>query len=377
MKIVHVVNSLTIGGREKVVIELCNELVKTNIVTIITLFNDNNQLKDKVDKKINIVQLPFSSGISGTIKLWIFGFSMLRSLLLDINPNVIHNHVYFHYFLFVALVSKSKKIHSKAFRTIHTSGLFYQVGGFLNKIRLNVEKIATKINKPNLVSISKSIFNNNELYFTGLYENNKYIPNGINFIKLEEESKPVVNLSSDLLEEHLIGVYVARLDDGKNHKMVVNAISELYKLNFDIKMLFVGDGKLREDLEEMVKSLQLQRNIIFIGFTDQVASYLKIADFAVFPSDFEGFPLSLIEKMYYKLPVIVSNIDVFSEVITDHVNGYIFDLKQPDELRDKILYIYNNRKLSQTIGEEGRATALMFDIKNISNETINYYNSKL
>lgn len=59
---------------EKIVIELCNELVNSEDVVIITLSDDNNILKDSLHPQITLVELPFKSNLIGVIKLWTLGF---------------------------------------------------------------------------------------------------------------------------------------------------------------------------------------------------------------------------------------------------------------------------------------------------------------
>ncbi|WP_291051435.1 MULTISPECIES: glycosyltransferase [unclassified Empedobacter] len=377
MKIVHVLNSLTIGGREKVVIELCNELARSESVVIITLSNDNNLQKDILHPNINLIELPFSSNIFGLIKLWIIGFFLLKSKLKSIKPDIIHNHLYYHYFLFLTLVCNVGGFRSKSFRTVHTSGLFYENKGILNKFRLSIEKLASKLNKPYLVSISRSVYDNNVFHFKDYYANNKYIPNGVNFKLFEQELITIQRADFKFSDHDFVGIYVSRLDNGKKHHLVINQIHKMKKEGYDIKMLFVGDGKLRNELQNLVVSKSLQTNIFFIGFTTNVSSYLKIADFSVFPSEFEGFGLSLIEKMYFKLPVIASNIDVFEEVIQDNFNGFLFDLKKEDELKNKIISLMNNKEKFKSIGENAKETAMKFNIKNIASETLEYYRKSL
>lgn len=375
MKIVHVLNSLTVGGREKVVVELCNELVKNESITIITLTNNDNQLKSSLHPNIKLIELPFKTNILGILKLWFIGFFLIKSKLNKIQPDIVHNHLYYHYYLLFALANFFRKVKSKSFRTIHTSGLYFKEKGLLNYFRLWVEKFATTIDKPYIISISKTIYENNEKFFYKRHSCNRYIPNGVNFSKMDDIE--IYNGQYLFSDKDFVGVYVARLDNGKNHSLVINIISELRLLGYDIKMLFVGDGTLRKKLEEQVADKDLTKNIFFVGFSENVSSYLKLANFAVFPSDFEGFPLSLIEKMYFRLPVVASNIDIFRELIREGENGFLFDLKDSKEFRDKIVNLLNNKELSSQIGKQSKEDALKFDIYNVVNSTIDYYKNSL
>lgn len=371
MKIVHILNSLTVGGREKIVIELCNELVKTNQVIIITLTNDDNLQKIKLDKNIKLIELPFKSNSKGVFQLWVQGFFLLKKHLNQIKPNIVHNHLYYHFYLFLALISCFMNF--KSYRTIHTSGLFYKDGGLINKFRLNLEKLANFINKPYLVSISRSVFNNNELFFKKYYSDNKYIPNGVNFAALNQNDFLINRKDLGLDENDFVGIYVARLDEGKNHQLVLNCINNLFLSGINVKMLFVGDGPLGEEIEKQIIFLNLTNSIIMLGFQNKISDYLKLSNFGIFPSSFEGFSLSLIEKMYFKLPVIVSNIDAFKEVIENYYNGLIFNLDRPEEMELKIKFLIENKSQIKEIGDHAFLTAKEFSIQKISEKTEFYY----
>lgn len=373
MKIVHILNSLTIGGREKIVIELCNELVNSEDVVIITLSDDNNILKDSLHPQITLVELPFKSNLIGVIKLWTLGFFLLKNKLKSINPDIIHNHLYYHFYLFLTLICIVGNTKAKSFRTIHTSGLYYKDKGILNKFRILIEKLATRLVNTYLVSISKSVFDNNVRHFKDYYQNNKLIPNGINFKSFENKNLRLNRSDFKLSDKDFIGVYLSRLDNGKNHKLVIEQIYDLKKEGYNVKFFFVGDGKLRNELEDLVALKKVEEQIFFIGYSKNISDYLSISDFAIFPSDFEGFPISLIEKMYFRLPIIASNIDIFEEIIQNNFNGFIFDLKNKNDLKKSIISLLDNKEIIDFIGENAYNTALKFNIKNVANETLNYY----
>ena len=138
-------------------------------------------------------------------------------------------------------------------------------------------------------------------------------------------------------------------------------------------MLFIGDGPLREEIKEQITLLKLTNSVKVLGFQNDISDYLKLANFAVFPSSFEGFPISLLEKMYFKLPVIVSNIDVFEEVIENNYNGLIFNLDYPEEMEIKIKFLIENKSQIKEIGERAFVTAEEFSIQRISEQTEIYY----
>ena len=165
MIIVHVLNSLTIGGIEKVVVDICNNIdLKKNQVFIITLSDKYLTLKPKLNEGIKVISLPFKNDTGASLILfWLFGLPKLIKNINKIKPDVVHSHIYYHYLLFLSFSLKFSGIKPTLFRTVHTSGLFYSSKSIVNRFRCQIEKTALKIYPTYLVSISKTIYRNNQL----------------------------------------------------------------------------------------------------------------------------------------------------------------------------------------------------------------------
>lgn len=374
MVIVHILNSLTIGGREKVVIDLCNELSKDNEVTIITLTNDNNLMKNYVNNSVEVIALDCKTSLQGIFKLWSIGFFKLSKILRNKKPDIIHNHLYFHFYLFLSLISFFINFKKGSFRTVHTAGLFYEKGGLLNRFRLMIEKLATVINKPYLVSISSAVYKNNNLFFKSARDN-KLIYNGIDFSSLNNGNEIITRQSLSIELSDFVGIYVSRLDTGKNHEIIIRSVERIRKKIPNIKVIFIGDGILRDHLEYLVKKKKLSDFFVFTGFSTNVPSYLALADFGLFPSSFEGFGISLVEKMYYKLPVIASSIEVFQEIITDNVNGFLFDLENEEKLDSLLEFIFLNYNDLRELRQNAFERTKEFELRTICGKISNYYKS--
>ena len=171
--------------------------------------------------------------------------------------------------------------------------------------------------------------------------------------------------------------YVSRLDRGKNHICLLNSWMKVIDMFPNSILCLVGDGVLKNELLDYVKLLGLEQKVSFLGTIDNVASLLCITDIAVFPSQFEGFPISLIEKLAMGLPVITSDIDVFKEVIIENENGFICKVNNSDDYADKMLLLLGNEELRNYIGKNAIETSKKYDIKRIVNETIHFYEEAL
>ncbi len=376
MRIIQIINSLTVGGIEKVVIDLSNGLIdEKNKVYIITLSNSDFTLQPLLNKNIEVIALPYNcNSFKGLIQFWLKGIPVLVKIIYRIKPTIVHTHSYYHYLLFISICLKFSKAKPKLYRTVHTSGLFYSSNKLIDRFRRKIETLALLIYPAKYISISKTIFKNNSRFFGKYIIDNRYIPNGI------DETKFIKSNKKNELKEYFgfknpksIVTYVSRLDLGKNHFCLIDAWEKVINEFPDSQLCLAGDGILNKELKSYAQNKNLLKSITFLGSIKNVNELLSITDIAVFPSEFEGFPISLLEKMYMKLPVITSDIDIFKEIITDNVDGIICRLKDSGDYASKIILLLKNKTLRETIAENGHITAEKYKISEIVKQTLKYY----
>ena len=138
------------------------------------------------------------------------------------------------------------------------------------------------------------------------------------------------------MEDHdfVIG-HVGRIDEVKNHRFLLEVYKEVLKTK-DAKLLLVGRGDLKADMEKTVKEEGLQDNVIFTGLRNDVEKLLQAMDVFVFPSLYEGLPMSLIEAQAAGLPCVIS--DQVSPECLITKNAIMMSLKQsPEEWAEQVL----------------------------------------
>jgi glycosyltransferase involved in cell wall biosynthesis len=116
----------------------------------------------------------------------------------------------------------------------------------------------------------------------------------------------------------------------------------------DTRFVFVGSG-------DMVKEYGLP-NVTFIGFCENVETFIDRATICVFPSQSENFPLVGLEAMARGKPVIATRRG-FSEYINHMQNGFLIDSTRPSEIRSAITFLMNNKELADRLGRNARGTA--------------------
>ena len=123
----------------------------------------------------------------------------------------------------------------------------------------------------------------------------------------------------------------------------IKAMAEVKKDVPEICGLIIGDGELRNKLEDMVKHLKLENTIYFLGYQPNILNIIRRLQFVVLSSRWEGLPLTPIETFSMSKTIIASNILGNNEVISDNENGLLFEKDDFKELSRKIIELYSNK----------------------------------
>jgi len=157
--------------------------------------------------------------------------------------------------------------------------------------------------------------------------------------------------------EYFNVVYAGRLERVKNVGLLINAFAKLSH-NDKMKLTVVGDGRERQQLEELTMSLGVENRVTFVGFSKKPEEYVSQADLFVMPSLSEGFGIAVVEAMFQGIPCLCSKVGGIPEFINDGKTGYLFNPDNLQELISKIEKIYDlpayKRKI---IGEKGQEYA--------------------
>lgn len=125
------------------------------------------------------------------------------------------------------------------------------------------------------------------------------------------KKRVVVRQELGLREDQLCVGHIGRFDKYKNQSLVIDIFDKILKKVPDAKLLFIGDGPMRNHMEQKAITRGIISNIIFTGVRRDVDCFIMAMDIFVFPSIFEGFPLTLVEVQTSGLPCVIS--DTISE----------------------------------------------------------------
>jgi glycogen(starch) synthase len=161
------------------------------------------------------------------------------------------------------------------------------------------------------------------------------VPNGVNthvYEIFEKKACESFRTKFALLEEKIV-LYVGRLVYEKGIHVLINAIPKvLEKVN--AKFVIVGSGYMKEQLLNIVRSMELEHKVLFLGFVDDetLLKLQKCADVSVVPSLFEPFGIVALEAMAAKSPVVVSDTGGLSEIVDHNATGFKVYPNNPDSL---------------------------------------------
>ena len=134
------------------------------------------------------------------------------------------------------------------------------------------------------------------------------VKNGIDASAFQFNNSIRNNLRANLgLSDEKVILHAGRLTEVKNQKFLIHLMRRIVDMKLNVKLLIAGDGELREELENLIDTLDLKDFVILLGARTDIAQLYQAADVFVLPSFHEGFPVTLTEAQSAGPPCIVSN----------------------------------------------------------------------
>jgi glycosyltransferase involved in cell wall biosynthesis len=160
------------------------------------------------------------------------------------------------------------------------------------------------------------------------------------------------DLRSRLSRGHRAVVLVAaRLDPLKGHRYLLDAARSLD----GVHIVLAGDGPERAALEARVRELGLEPRVTFLGFREDVPRLMRCADVVVLPSLVEGLPLTVLEAMAARVPVVATAIGGTDEAVVDGMTGVLVPPGDAAALANAVERLLSNPQLARRLSEAGAA----------------------
>lgn len=175
-------------------------------------------------------------------------------------------------------------------------------------------------------------------------------------------------------EDNRVVCIVANFRPMKHHHTFIKAAEIVLRQRQDITFILIGTGQLKVEMEELARSLGIDKNLIFVGSREDITKFLSITDTGVNCSEGEGLSNAVMEYMAAGIPCIVSDAGGNPDLITDNVNGFVFKLDDHERLATIIVTALSNKPLcDRFVRKSSEKIESEMSLKAIISEYENFY----
>lgn len=299
MKIMYLITGLGMGGAEKVITSLADNMVDLgHEVTLVYMVGKAIVLP--ATNKVDIIFLNFKKNpISALVKF-------IRILKLK-RPDVVHSNMYH-----ANIFARISRIFNPFPRLISTSHSDFEGG----RIRMFIYALTSP-----LATISTNVSEQakNKLVAAGAVNPNKILVVNnsvdINKFKKNDEYRVQYREQFNLKADDICLLAVGRFHPAKDYSTLIRIFNQLRYKEKNIKLFIVGDGELRASIEAKIKTFALDDKVILLGIRQDIPQLMNMCDIFISTSAWEGFGLVLAEAMACSKRVIVSKNAGFREIL--------------------------------------------------------------
>lgn len=239
---------------------------------------------------------------------------------------------------------------------------------FIPVVQFSIEK------SDGITAVSDSLRKETYQYFD-ITKSIEVIPNFIDFDRFKKLNKEHFRKVIARHGEKII-MHTSNFRKVKRVEDVVKIFCEVRK-EIPAKLLLIGDGPERQNIEKLVRKVCDPDDVHFLGKQEAVEELLAIADIFILPSASESFGLAALEAMACQVPVISSNAGGLSEINIEGETGFLCNVGDVEAMAEKALYILSDEERLATFKANAFRQAQQFSIENILPQYESFYNQVL
>lgn len=364
MKILHIIDSLSSGGAEKLLCDISLEMIKNESITvdILLLTDKDNVYHEKLDKhNISIEVVPIKKIKSPLNILYIRNYINLNKY------DIVHAHL-FPANYWTSLASRMPIRNKPKFLTTEHST-------FNRRRSISWLKYVEKIIYNNfdlIFSISEETQNNLLSWVKPTVKSRyKYlvVKNGINVEDYRDAQKyDKRDLASSISDCDTLLCMVGRFTDSKDHETLIDAMR---KIPDYVSLILVGEGPKLELVRMKVHEFNLSNRVAFLGFRNDVNRIIKTVDIVILSSNWEGFGLAAVEGMAAGKPVVASDVKGLRDIVDGA--GMLFEKGNSIALSNAIIRLLENKTEYHRISNACKARASEYSINNTTRQYLHLY----
>jgi len=340
--VLHVFVTLPVGGAEQLLASMVSKF-NSNIKSMICCICDKGEIGERLEQdghKIIVLNKLHKNGWDGSV------VDDLCNIIRKYNVDLIHGQLY-HSNLYSRFAAKRENI--PAIISIHNT---YNKQKKIHRRLIN--RYLLKYTSAIIVGsddIKKDVVKYDHAPDKLIHT----IPNSINISSIQTSfSRESARKNLGLSNNDLVLGTIGRLEEQKGHKFLLEALSILKKENIYIKLILIGDGRLRKDLEALSKILKIEKQVLFLGTRADIADLFPAMDVFIMPSLWEGLSLAMLTAMAAKLPVIATDVGGVKGVLEENSCGMVVKSGDASKLAQAIEQLMNNKPLLKRYASLGR-----------------------
>ncbi|CAN5510084.1 hypothetical protein BH10BAC5_BH10BAC5_16300 [soil metagenome] len=343
IKILQTIRQGSFGGGETYLFNLVCSLDKKKYEPVVLSFTEGNMV-DKLRElgiKTYVIEnlLPYN----------VFKFNAVKKIIRDENIEIVHMHG-------TRAASNTlfpaKALNKKIIYTAH--------GWSFSSSKSLISEKLRRLSEKNIVANSDFCICGSEADIeTGkAFKTNTEFELIRNSIDTEyynrERTSTHLKDELSLMDNTPIVSFIGRIEYQKDPLTFIKAIPEVLNNFPDVKFFMAGEGSLKQSCINEAAMLNIEKNIIFLPFTDDVRSFLAISDIFVLPSLWEVIPLALLEAMSMECCCVATDIEGTREAITNMKNGLLISRHSVYELSTAIILVLSSNELRSCLSKNAR-----------------------
>lgn len=294
IRILHVLQRMEAGGTQALLMNLYRKIDKSKIQFDFLVEYPDKQFYD--EEVIKLGGKIFYTNVRNDFNIFRFQ-KILKKIILENNYKIIHVHAYTIGF-FALQVAKNCKVPVRIAHS-HSNNMTQDWKKYLKMLMQKLFLINATDFMACSMEAGKYLFKNKKF---------EVLNNAIDSEKFVYNAKISEKIKKDLkLEKNFIVGHVGRFKAEKNHKFLIEVFKKIKKIKSNAKLLLIGDGPLKKEIQLLVNKENIKNDVIFLGNCSNVNELLQVMDIFIFPSLYEGLGIVAIESQAAGTPILISN----------------------------------------------------------------------
>ncbi len=356
MNILHLIFSIEKGGAETYIYNLLDNARED--VNFFVICNHEGSMHEKLVNKCSHVEIIEMRNV--------FDIRAAKKIAHYCKSN--HIHIIQTHFLRENYIGVLSKLFNPRVKVVWTTHLVVNNNWIIRFFNRIFSKFVDRI-----ICVSKAV--ESSLIEEGISkEKTQVIYNGVDTHYFKPRERGPIREELGIGKDTLVLATVSRFKREKGHSFLIEGLKELKKYISDFKVLLVGEGEEEDFIRKKAQEYDLEDQVLFLGFRDDIPQILADTDIYISPSENEAISFSIIEALSCSVPVVATEVGGVPEIFEKGNGGILIPFGDVDRFVKAVMDLYSNRQLYDSIRSDSRNIVLdNFSQYNMLDKTYNLY----